>query len=172
MIAPLTESECEITECVARRLNVVIEAVEALRRQVEQHIAAADGADPVEGEQAADGETPTADDCLEAMQTTWQTMSESYVAACAEAKALRAERDEALARGAELEADAALGALVRRAVEIHRTVEIARSQTGYHDVLLNDHIDVHGKRHAIHGGGRKLDDALRAALGEEATDAH
>jgi hypothetical protein len=64
------------------------------------------------------------------------------------------------------EADAALGALVRRVVETHKTVEIVRSSTGYHDVLLNGHIDVHGKRHAIHGGGRKLDDALRAALGE------
>jgi hypothetical protein len=49
MIDKLTEAECEITECVARRLNVVIAAVEALQRQFEQHIAAEDGADPVEG---------------------------------------------------------------------------------------------------------------------------
>jgi len=49
MIDKLTEAECEITECVARRLNVVIEAVEALRRQFERHEAVEVGADPVEG---------------------------------------------------------------------------------------------------------------------------
>lgn len=157
MIDQLTDAECEITECVARRLNVVIEAVEALRRQIEQHIAAEDGADPVEGPMY-----PSHAAALRAVKRC-----EADVQALREDnETLRAERDAAQARVAELEADAALGALVRRVVETHKTVEIVRSSTGYHDVLLNGHIDVHGKRHAIHGGGRKLDDALRAALGE------
>ena len=251
MIDQLTDAECEITECVGRKVNEVIEAVHALdgiTKWLTQHVgrwAWKEHEATRDGGQAADPvEAPTVEDRLEAMQATWQIMSESYTDACAEAKRLRAERDAAhtecerlrnenarlheraglavldkglsdvlftwggvvatarrqlatyrlperqapvnscivdlydalvqarterdaaQARVRELEADAALGALVRRAVETHRTVEIARSQTGYHDVLLNGHIDVHGKRHAIHGGGRKLDDALRAALGE------
>ena len=44
-IDKLTEQEWQTNEAIARRLNVVIEAVEALRRQFEQHIAAEDGAD-------------------------------------------------------------------------------------------------------------------------------
>ena len=162
---------------MARKVNEVIEAVEGLQGQADAHeamlnalqrwIGRVEGLVTEEVGQAADPvEAPTVEDRLEAMQATWQIMSESYTDACAEAKRLRAERDAAQARVAELEADAALGALVRRVVETHKTVEIVRSSTGYHDVLLNGHIDVHGKRHAIHGGGRKLDDALRAALGE------
>jgi hypothetical protein len=179
MIDQLTDAECEITECVARRLNEVIEAVHALdgiTKWLTQHVgrwAWKEHEATRDGGQAADPvEAPTVEDRLEAMQATWQIMSESYTDACAEAKRLRAERDAAQARVAELEADAALGALVRQVVETHKTVEIVRSSTGYHDVLLNGHIDVHGKRHAIHGGGRTLGDALRAALGEEASDAH
>jgi regulator of replication initiation timing len=265
----LTEPQMHRVYDVARRVNVLIEAVEALRRQVEQHIAAADGADPVEGkdvcpkcggsgmiycgwgeaeycecrrdwkkeyedaEEAIGGLVDERDelraerDALQAKVNKHEKEMIDYIDAVGELERrqtarlraeveehrrhvatvmqreaalkreverlrrdavdgevldeyeevtvpeleherdqLRTERDAAQARVAELEPNAALGALVRRVVETHKTVEIVRSSTGYHDVLLNGHIDVHGKRHAIHGGGRKLDDALRAALGE------
>lgn len=63
MIDQLTDAECEITECVARRLNVVIEAVEALRRHIERHEAAEDGADPADDEaDPVEGDTLDLDD--------------------------------------------------------------------------------------------------------------
>ena len=76
-IDQLTDAECEITECVARRLNVVIEAVEALRRQFERHEAAEDGADPADDEaDPVEGDTLDLDD-IEArarrlMLATWE----------------------------------------------------------------------------------------------------
>ena len=114
MIDQLTDAECEITECVGRKVNEVIEAVEGLQGQADAHeamlnalqrwIGRVEGLVTEEVGQAADPvEAPTVEDRLEAMQATWQIMSESYTDACAEAKRLRAERDAAQARVAELE---------------------------------------------------------------------
>jgi len=144
MIDKLTESECEITECVARRLNVVIEAVEALRRMFEQHIAAEVGADPADDEaDPVEGDTLDLDD-IEArahrlMVATWECDKLSYTdqwqmgrcdvpALVAAVRSLRAERDAAQARVRELEAalrDAintiAAGAIVARGAFVRYT---------------------------------------------------
>jgi len=159
MIAPLTEQEWQTNEAIARRLNVVIEAVEALRRMFEQHIAAEDGAEPVEGD------TLDLDD-IEArahrlMVATWECDKLSYTdqwqmvrcdvpALVAAVRSLRAERDAAQARVRELEAalrDAintiAAGAIVARGAFVRYTSCVS-----------------HGEL-----------EAWRAALGEEATDA-
>jgi len=120
MIAPLTEQEWQTNEAIARRLNVVIEAVEALRRMFEQHIAAEVGADPADDEaDPVEGDTLDLDD-IEArahrlMVATWECDKLSYTdqwqmvrcdvpALVAAVRSLRAERDAAQARVAELEA--------------------------------------------------------------------
>ena len=119
MIAPLTEQEWQTNEAIARRLNVVIEAVEALRRMFEQHIAAEVGADPADDEaDPVEGDTLDLDD-IEArahrlMVATWECDKLSYTdqwqmvrcdvpALVAAVRSLRAERDAAQARVAALE---------------------------------------------------------------------
>ena len=165
-IDKLTDAECEITECVGRRLNVVIEAVEALRRMFEQHIAAEVGADPADDEaDPVEGDTLDLDD-IEArahrlMVATWECDKHSHndqwqmvrcdvPALVAAVRSLRAERDAAQARVRELEAalrDAintiAAGAIVARGAFVRYTSCVS-----------------HGEL-----------EAWRAALGEEATDA-
>ncbi len=121
-IDQLTDAECEITECVARRLNVVIEAVEALRRQFERHEAAEDGADPaddeadpVEGEDVCPkcggsgmiycgwGEAEYCE-CRRDWKKEYEDAEEAIGGLVDERDELRAERDAAQARVAELEA--------------------------------------------------------------------
>ena len=182
-IDKLTDAECEITECVARRLNVVIEAVEALRRMFERHIAAEDGAD---GEGVLRRERGgLCGWCGQPLEPDWASekahMMEAYAALRAENVAMRkalsiarkeadwqraearvrredgaricAERDAAQARVAELE---------KEIVTLKHAVREARGNQDYgHTWTPNDTQYV---RDAIA--------ALRAALGEEATDAH
>jgi len=168
MIDQLTDAECEITECVGRRLNVVIEAVEALRRQFERHEAAEDGADPaddeadpVEGEDVCPkcggsgmiycgwGEAEYCE-CRRDWKKEYEDAEEAIGGLVDERDELRAERDAAQARVRELEAalrDAintiAAGAIVARGAFVRYTSCVS-----------------HGEL-----------EAWRAALGEEATDA-
>ena len=204
MIDKLTDAECEITECVARRLNVVIEAVEALRRQFERHEAAEDGADPADDE-ADPVEGDTLDlDAIESrahrlMVATWECDKHSHndqwqmvrcdvPALVAAVRSLRAERDAAQARVAELEADiaalrehswgdlpgygacdpltrrihdadAALGALVRR---MQRRVIVERLRDGTYSVGLRGEPRVYFRDEE-----RTFAWAADAALGEE-----
>ena len=131
-IDKLTEQEWQTNEAIARRLNVVIEAVEALRRQFEQHIAAADGADPDARVQIPAAERATREQtaaesvsgldldaivsrgaalaeslyCCEKLsyEDEWQALTGDIPALIWEVRSLRAERDAAQARVAELEA--------------------------------------------------------------------
>jgi len=114
-IDKLTEQEWQTNEAIALRLNVVVEAVEALRRMFEQHIAAADGAEPPAGESVNVLDL----DAIESrahrlMVATWECDKLSYTdqwqmvrcdvpALVAAVRSLRAERDAAQARVAELE---------------------------------------------------------------------
>ncbi len=161
MIDQLTDAECEITECVARRLNVVIEAVEALRRMFEQHIAAGDGADPVEGPMY-----PSHAAALRAVKRC-----EADVQALREDnETLRAERDAAQARVAELEKEDTERLERGREKARHMEKEIATLKHAVREARENldyGHIwtpnDTQYVRDAIA--------ALSAALDEEATDA-
>ena len=181
MIDQLTDAECEITERVARRLNVVIEAVEGLQGQADAHeamlnalqrwIGRVEGLVTEEVGQAADPvEAPTVEDRLEAMQATWQIMSKSYTDACAEAKRLRAERDALQARVAELEKEDTERLERGREKARHMEKEIAtlkHAVRGALGDLAYGHTwtpyDTQYVRDAIA--------AVRAALGEEAADA-
>ena len=169
-IDQLTDAECEITECVARRLNVVIEAVEALRRQFERHEAAEDGAEPVEGEDVCPkcggsgmiycgwGEAEYCE-CRRDWKKEYEDAEEAIGGLVDERDELRAERDAAQARVAELEADAALGALVRR---MQRRVIVERLRDGTYSVGLRGEPRVYFRDEE-----RTFAWAADAALGEE-----
>ena len=160
----LTEPQMHRVYDVARRVNVLIEAVEALRRQVEQHIAAADGADPVEGEDVCPkcggsgmiycgwGEAEYCE-CRRDWKKEYEDAEEAIGGLVDERDELRAERDEALARGAELEKEiATLKHAVRGALG---NLAYGQIWTPYDTQYVRDAIA-----------------ALQAALGEEAGDAH
>lgn len=110
----LTEPQMHRVYDVARAVNVVNVKVEALRRQVEQHIAAADGADPVEGKDVCPkcggsgmiycgwGEAEYCE-CRRDWKKEYEDAEEAIGGLVDERDELRAERDEALARVAELE---------------------------------------------------------------------
>ena len=139
-IDKLTEQEWQTNEAIARRLNVVIEAVEALRRQFEQHIAAEVGAEPVlqDAEALVENMTDVARtweevarsrgrmltrmcaerDAAQArvaeLEALYQAGQDYANARCQERSELVAEIDKWKAKAKALEPDAALGALVRR----------------------------------------------------------
>jgi len=200
MIDKLTEQEWQTNEAIARRLNVVIEAVEALRRMFEQHIAAEDGAD---GEGVLRRERGgLCGWCGQPLEPDWASekahMMEAYAALRAENVAMRkalsiarkeadwqraearvrredgaricAERDEAQARGAELEKEDTERLERGREKARHMEKEIATLKHAVREARGNldyGHTwtpnDIQYVRDAIA--------ALRAALGEEAADA-
>lgn len=178
----LTEPQMHRVYDVARAVNVVNVKVEALRRQVEQHIAAADGADPVEGKDVCPkcggsgmiycgwGEAEYCE-CRRDWKKEYEDAEEAIGGLVDEQDELRAERDAAQARVAELEADAAASLERGREKARHMEKEIATLKHAVRGALGNlayghtwTPYDTQYVRDAIA--------ALQAALGEESSDAH
>ncbi len=203
MIAPLTEQEWQTNEAIARRLNVVIEAVEALRRQFERHEAVEVGADPDARVQIPAAERATREQtaaesvsgldldaivsrgaalaeslyCCEKLsyEDEWQALTGDIPALIWEVRSLRAERDAAQARVAELEQERddlyqQVDGLTKQVARLHVALENAAGPDAVREAIYQSVEAGEADYPAL--GLRARQNADDAALGEPQEDDH